>query len=63
MQVTITAVIDTDYSNAPIINHSLIKYVRVTYSIGERAKQLVKVICTLTYWAKILQWLHTQEAV
>ena len=39
-------------------------YVRVIYSIGERAKQLVKVICTLTYWAKILQWLwqlHTQE--
>ena len=43
----------------------LLGYVRVTYSIGERAKQLVKVICTLTK-PKILQWLwqlHTQEAV
>ena len=50
--------------------HTLVKlgYVRVTYSIGERAKRLVKVICTLTYWTKpkILQWLwqlHTQGAV
>ena len=38
-------------------------YVRATYSIGEEAVQLVKVISN---WAKILQglWqLHTQEAV
>ena len=48
--------------------YNILGYVRVTYSIGERAKQLVKVICTLTCWTKpkILQWLwqlHTQEAV
>ena len=59
--------IGNTYQTTVYVRYVILGYVHVTYSIRQ-AKQLVKVICTLTYWTKpkILQWLwqlHTQEAV